>query len=124
MLKGLGNLANLGSMMKQAQEMGAKMEGLQAQLKEKRVTGSAGGGLVSVEADGAGQVLSVRLDPSLLGADGKQPDQEMIEDLLPAAFNDAAARAKQLHAEAMQELTGGMNLPGMDEAMAKFTGGE
>ena len=124
MLKGLGNLANLGSMMKQAQEMGAKMEGLQAELKQKRVTGAAGGGLVSVEADGSGQVLAVRIDPSLLGGDGKQPDQEMIEDLLPAAFNDAAARAKQLHAEAMQELTGGMNLPGMDEAMAKFTGGE
>ncbi len=124
MLKGLGNLANLGSMLKQAQEMGAKMQSLQAELKEKRVSGVAGGGLVTVEANGVGEVLSVKLDPTLLTAQDGKVDQEMLEDLLPMAFNDAAQKAKALHAELMQDVTGGMNLPGMDEAISKLTGGQ
>ena len=48
----------------------------------------------------------------------------MLEDLIPAATNQALAKAKELHAEVMQALTGGMNLPGLDEAIAKVTGGE
>lgn len=115
MLKGLGNLANLGGMM-------SKLQSVQAELQSKRVTGSAGGGLVEVEASGSGEVLSVRISPTLLEKEGG-PDREMIEDLLPAAINDAVQKTKQLYAEAMQEVTGGMNLPGMGDLMAKFTGG-
>ncbi|MEM6330528.1 MAG: YbaB/EbfC family nucleoid-associated protein [Planctomycetota bacterium] len=125
MLKGLGNLANLGSVMKQAQEMGAKMQTLQAELKQKRVTGSAGGGLVQVECNGVGEAVGVTIDPSLLAPAGGGPvDRELLEDLLPAAFNDAAQKAKQLHAEAVQELTGGLNLPGMGDALSQLTGGD
>lgn len=125
MLKGLGNLANLGSMMKQAQEMGAKMQALQAELKEKRVTGVAGGGLVEVEASGVGEVLAVKIDPTLFKVgEAGEVDREIIEDLLPGAFNDAATKAKQLYADAMQEMTGGLNLPGMGDALSQLTGGE
>lgn len=118
MFKGLGNLANLGSLMKQAQEMGSKMQALGEELKTKRATGAAGGGLVEVEVNGTGEVLAVRIDPSLI----EKQDRELIEDLLPAAFNAAAQKAKQLHAEALAALTGGMQLPGLDDALAQLTG--
>ncbi len=118
MLKGLGNLANLGSIMKQAQEMGSKLQGLNEELKTKRATGSAGGGMVEAEVDGLGKLLSVRIEPSLI----EKGDREMIEDLVPAAVNQAVTRAKQLHAEAMQSMTGGLELPGLDQALSNLTG--
>ena len=113
MLKGLGNLGNL---MKQAQEMGGKMQQLSEELKTKRVVGSAGAGLVEVEANGLGEALAVRIDPSLL----EKQDGELLEDLLPAAFNAAQQKAKQLHAEQMQLLTGGLNIPGISEALGQL----
>lgn len=113
MFKGLGNLANLGGLMKQAQEMGGKMQQLNQELKGKRVTGSAGAGMVEVEANGVGDVLAVRIDPALFA----KQDREMVEDLLPAAINAAQQKAKQLYAEQMQSLTGGLNLPGLSEAL-------
>jgi nucleoid-associated protein EbfC len=116
--KGLGNLANLGSMLKQAQQMGSKLQGITEQLKTQRATGSAGGGMVTVEVSGVGEVLKCRIDPSLVTAG----DRELIEDLLPAAINQALAKAKELHAEAVRSLTSGMNVPGLDEMMSQFTG--
>ena len=113
MFKGLGNLANV---MKQAQEMGGKIEELSEQLKNQRVVGSAGSGLVEVEANGLGEVLAVRIDPMLM----EKQDRELMEDLLPAAFNSAKEKAAQLHAQQMQELTGGLNLPGISEALSKL----
>ncbi|MEX0865903.1 MAG: YbaB/EbfC family nucleoid-associated protein [Pirellulales bacterium] len=115
MLKGL---ANLGSLMKQAQEMSSKMQELNAQLKTKRATGSAAGGMVEVEVNGLGEVLKVTIEPSLI----EKQDRELIEDLIPAAVNAAVVKAKQIHAEMMQELTGGMDLPGLSEAMGKLGG--
>lgn len=113
MLKGLGNLANLPGLIKQAQEMGSKMQQLNAELKAKRVTGSAGGGLVEVDANGLGEALAVRIDPSLIA----KQDRELLEDLLPAAINAAQQKAKELHAESMQSLAGGMNIPGLSDAL-------
>src|SRR3990170_7684887 len=107
--KGLGNLANIGALMKQAQEMGSRMQALAEELKTKRATGSAGGGLIEVDVNGLGEVLAVRVDPSLV----EKQDREMIEDLLPAAFNAAAQKANELRAEAMQAITGGMQVPGL-----------
>jgi DNA-binding YbaB/EbfC family protein len=118
MFKGLGNLANLGSIMKSAQEMGSKMQALNAELKSKRATGAAGGGLVEVEVNGLGEALAVRIDPTLV----EKQDREMIEDLLPAAFNAAVVKANQLRAEGLQSITGGMQLPGLDDALSQFTG--
>ena len=119
MLKGLGNLANLGSMLKQAQQMGSKLQGVSEQLKGQRTSGMAGGGMVTVEVNGVGEVLKCRIDPSLSTAG----DRELIEDLLPAAINQALAKAKDLHAEAVRSLTQGMDVPGLDEMMSQFTGG-
>jgi DNA-binding YbaB/EbfC family protein len=116
--KGLGDFANIGALMKQAQEIGGKMQALQGELKARRATGSAGGGLVEVDVNGLGETLAVRLDPSLVA----KGDREMIEDLLPAAMNDAQRKAKQMHAAAMQALTGGLPVPGLQEALSQLTG--
>lgn len=118
MFKGLGDLANLGQMMQQAQQMGAKMQESQEALKGQTVTGEAGGGMVRVEMNGAGETLAVRLDPSLI----EKQDAELLEDLIPAACNDAAAKAKQLQAQAMQEAAGGLNLPGLGDMLGKLGG--
>lgn len=113
MFKGLGNIANI---MKQAQEMGGKMQAMQQELRTKRCTGAAGGGLVEVDMNGLAEVLAVRLDPAMV-ANG---DREMIEDLLPAAINAAHQRAKQLHTEALQQISGGLNFPGITDALAEL----
>ncbi len=113
MLKGLSQLANLPGILKQAQEMGGRLQQLNAELKTKRVTGAAGGGLVEVDANGLGEALAVRIDPSLI----EKQDRELLEDLLPTAINAAQQKAKELHAESMQSLAGGLNLPGLSEAL-------
>ncbi|MBM4092580.1 MAG: YbaB/EbfC family nucleoid-associated protein [Planctomycetes bacterium] len=116
MFKGIGNLA---SMMKAAQQMGGKLQEVQEQLKAARATGSAGGGMVEIEVNGLGEVLRARIDPRLF-AEG---DREMLEDLLPAAFNQAQSKAKQLHGEAMRRVTEGLNLPGLTDALSQLSGG-
>ncbi len=115
MFKGIGNIMSL---MKQAQSIGGRLKSLNDQLKSKRATGSAGGGLVEFEVNGLGEVLRCRIDPSLAA----KGDREMLEDLVAAAANDAAAKARALHMEAMQGLAGGIELPGMEDALAKLTG--
>jgi DNA-binding YbaB/EbfC family protein len=111
MFKGLGNLA---SMIKQAQQMGGRLQSLQEELKKQRAVGRSGAGLVEVEVNGLGQILRLTLDPALV----QRADREMLEDLIPAAVNQALDKAKELHGDAIKELTGGMNLPPMDDLIA------
>jgi DNA-binding YbaB/EbfC family protein len=113
MFKGLSNLASL---MKQAQEMQSKVGELQESLKRVKVQGSAGGGLVTIEATAQPQFVSCRIDPSLI----ESGDQEMIEDLVVTAMNQALDKAKQAAADEMQKLTAGMDLGGMREALSKM----
>lgn len=117
MLKGLGNIASL---MKTAQQMGGKMQQVNDRLKAARITGAAGGGMVEIEANGLGEVLRAKIDPTLLASG----DHEMLEDLLPAAINQVQDKAKQLHQEHMQSLTEGLNLPGLDEALRQMSNSE
>jgi hypothetical protein len=116
MFKGLGNLANLGTFLQQAQEMRGKLDQLASELKSLKVTGSAGAGLVEVDACGSGEVLAVRIDPSLF----EKQERELVEDLLTAAVNAAQQKARELHAEKMQSLTGGLNLPGLSEMLGSL----
>ena len=116
MFKGLGNLASL---MRQASQMGGRMQEMTDSLREKRVVGEAGGGMVRIELNGAGEALDVQIDAALI----QRGEKDVIEDLLQAAFNQAQSQAKSLHMEAMQDLTGGLSLPGMEDAMAKLFGG-
>ncbi|VAV87405.1 Nucleoid-associated protein YaaK [hydrothermal vent metagenome] len=100
-------MKNLGEMMKQVQEMQGKMQEMQARLEEATVTGTSGGGLVTVELNGKGAMKSVSIDPSLLVADEK----EIVEDLILAAHGDARIKVDKMMAEQMNEVTGGMPLP-------------
>jgi len=115
MFKGLANLA---SMVKQAQQLGGKLQELNEQLKTKRAVGSSGGGMVQVEVNGLGQVLKLTIDPGII----ERRDRELLEDLIPAAVNQALQKSKELHAEAMRAITGEMNMPGLEEALNKFAG--
>ena len=101
--------ANMGNIMKQAQEMQAKMGKIQEEAALKTVEASAGGGMVTIEANGAMQITKVRIDPEVL----KSGDQDMLQDLLVAATNEALRKAKELMAEEMKTLTGGLGIPGM-----------
>lgn len=116
MFPNLGGLANIGNLMKQAQQMGNKMQAVNEQLKVKRATGMAGGGMIEVDVNGLSEVLAVRIDPGLVA----RGDREMLEDLLPAAFNSARQKAQELHQQAMQEVMGDMNVPGLEEALNRL----
>ncbi|HEX5320806.1 MAG TPA: YbaB/EbfC family nucleoid-associated protein [Stellaceae bacterium] len=101
-------MRNLGQLMKQAQQMQARMQEVQAQLETVEMTGVSGGGLVSLTLNGKGDLKKLKIDPSTLVAD----EAEVLEDLIVAAFNDARAKVNA-HAEAeMGKLTGGLGLPG------------
>jgi DNA-binding YbaB/EbfC family protein len=118
--EGLKNLGAVGSMLKQAQQMGVKLQELTEELKQRRAQGTAGAGLVTVDVNGAGEVLACRIDPSLIQAD----DREMLEDLIVAATNLALAKAKELHADAIRSLSGGLDLPAnMNDLIGKLGGG-
>lgn len=108
MFKGLGNLGNIAGMIKQAQEMGPKMQEAQEKLKLQSVSGTAGGGMVTVHADGQGTIKKVEVDPLIV----EKNDFEMLLDLLPAAINQASEKAKELHVQQMQDITGDLPLPG------------
>ena len=120
MFKGLENLANIGTLLKQAQQMGSKMQQVTESLKARRAEGNAGGGMVTVEVNGIGEVLCCRIAPSLITTG----DRELIEDLLPAAVNAALAKSKELHAQAMKSMAEGLDVPGLDSMLAQLSGGE
>jgi nucleoid-associated protein EbfC len=113
--KGLGNL---GSLIKQAQQIGGQMGQMTEEMRKRRVTGTAGGGMVEIEVNGLMEALRCRIDPQL----ATQNDRELLEDLVVAAINQAISKGKQMHADAVRDLTGGLPLPGLNEALAKLTG--
>jgi DNA-binding YbaB/EbfC family protein len=98
---------DLQKIMQMGQQMQARMSELQTELKNKTVTTSSGGGMVTVTADGSGRVREVKIDPTVVDPS----DVEMLEDLVVAAVTEAQQRAQQLHEEEMKKLTGGMGLP-------------
>ena len=100
-------MKNLGNMLKQAQEMQSRMAELQARLAEIDMTGSAGGGMVTVTLNGKGEMKKVAIDKSLIIAD----ESEVLEDLIVAATNDAKTRVEAFVSGEMSKLTGGLQLP-------------
>jgi nucleoid-associated protein EbfC len=115
----LGGLGNFTQLLKQAQQIGGRLQGASEELRARRVTGAAGAGMVEIEMNGLQEVLAVRIDPKLV----TDCDRELLEDLVQGAVNDAVTKARQLHADAMKSLTGGMDIPGFDAAIAQLTGG-
>ena len=100
---------NMGNLLKQAQAMQEQMAKIQEQAAQSTVVGTAGGGMVTVTANGAMEIVSVKIDPEVV----KSNDAEMLQDLVTAAANDALRKARDMMAEAMKAVTGGMKIPGM-----------
>ena len=93
--------------MQQVQQMQGRLQHMQEELEKVTVTGSAGGGMVHVEADGKGSVRKVRVDPAVVNP----ADVEMLEDLVTAAIADAQKKAADAAKAEMEKITGGLNLP-------------
>ncbi len=97
---------NIGNLMKQAQVMQDRMQKAQAEVQNIEVVGESGGGMVKVTLTGRHQVKRVQIEPAVA-----QEDREMLEDLLVAAFNDAAHKVEQRTQEMMAQVTAGLQLP-------------
>lgn len=100
-------MKDIMGMMKQAQQLQARMQQMQEELAAAEVEGRAGGGLVTLTLDGKGQIKKVRIDPSLM----KPEETEILEDLILAAGQDAKTKVETLMAEKMKAATGGLPLP-------------
>lgn len=101
-------MVNMMKLMKQATAMQKNMEKMQGELAEKTVEFSSGGGMVTVVAKGDMSVESITIDPKVVDPD----DVEMLQDMVLAAVDGAMRAAKDMAAEEMGKITGGMGLPG------------
>ncbi len=99
----------IGDLMKQAQKMQQEMGKVQEEAKKKIVEAAAGGGMVVVTANGALEIISIKIEKDVINPD----DAEMLQDLVVAAVNEALRQAQQMVNDDMSKLTGGMNVPGM-----------
>jgi DNA-binding YbaB/EbfC family protein len=103
------NKKMLGDMMRQAQALQEKMAKVQEEVGGKTVEAASGGGMVTVVANGRQEIISIKMDPQAVNPQ----DIEMLQDLVLAAINEALKKSKELMADEMKGLTGGVNIPGM-----------
>lgn len=99
----------LGDLMRQAQKLQEEMMKTQEEAKKKTAEATAGGGMVTVVASGAGEIISIKIERDVVNPD----DLEMLQDLILAAANEALRRAQEMVSEEMSKLTGGMQIPGL-----------
>ncbi len=102
-----GKLGDMGAMMRQAKDMKAKMDAIQKNLAAQRVEGKSKGGLVNVVADGQGEILSLKIDPSLV----EKKDAAAMENLVISAVNEASKKAQKLMTAEMSKVAGDMGIP-------------
>jgi len=100
---------DMGKMMKQVQKMQGQMTKMQDELAKKTVEASAGGGMVTVTANGQQEIVGIKIDPDAVDPD----DVEMLEDLILAAVNESMRKVQDMTQKEMGKLTGGMNIPGL-----------
>ncbi len=100
-------MKNLGDLMKKAQQMKANLDKVQAELAEKEVEASAGGGMVTATVTGNQEIISLKIAPEAVDPD----DVEMLEDLVRAAVNEAIKKSREMMSEEMAKITGGLPLP-------------
>jgi DNA-binding YbaB/EbfC family protein len=98
-----------GNMMKQAQKLQEQMLALQEEVGRKKVEATAGGGMVTVEANGKQEIVSIKIDPEVVSKD----DVQMLEDLVLAATNEALRKSRELVQQELGKLTGGLKIPGL-----------
>ncbi len=102
-MKGFGNL------MREAQRLQQQMAAVQEEVAQKKVQATAGGGMVTVEANGKQEIVSIKIDPEVINKD----DAQMLEDLVMAACNEALRKARELVQQELGKLTGGLKIPGL-----------
>jgi DNA-binding YbaB/EbfC family protein len=105
----MASIGGMGNLLKQAQEMQARMAKIQEELGQKTVEGSAGGGMVQVTVNGQFNLVAVKIESSVINSSEK----EMLEDLILAAVNDGMRKARDLVSTEMGKLTGGLKIPGL-----------
>ena len=102
-------MANMNQMMKQAQQMQAKLASLQGELAEREVEATSGGGMVKVVVNGKQELLSIVINKECVDPD----DVEMLQDLVMTAMNQALKESQDMVSKAMSKVTGGLNIPGL-----------
>ncbi|MEJ5328832.1 MAG: YbaB/EbfC family nucleoid-associated protein [Desulfobaccales bacterium] len=102
-------MKGIGGLMKQAQQLQSKIQALQEELGKRTVSAQAGGGMVEATVNGRQELLSLRIDPEVVSPE----DVEMLQDLILAAVNEALNRSREMVAQEMAKLTGGLGIPGM-----------
>ena len=102
-------MKNFGKLMKQAQQVQAKMAEMQEKLVERTIETSAGGGMVTVVMNGGHEIVSLTIDPEVVDPE----DIEMLEDLIIAACNEARSKVDEMIKNEMNALTGGFQMPGL-----------
>jgi len=108
-IKGRRMVKGFGNILKQAQEMHAKIAQLQEEMAGKRVEASSGGGMVNIVMNGKQEVVNIRIDPEVVNRE----DVEMLQDLIVAAVNEAIRKSQEMMTEEMKKVTGGLNIPGL-----------
>lgn len=102
-------MTNIQNLLKQAQKIQSQVTQMQAELGERRIEASAGGGMVTATVNGRQELIALRIDSQVVDPN----DVEMLEDLIVAAVSEALSRASEMAAEEMKKLTGGLALPGL-----------
>ncbi len=102
-MKGFGNI------MKEAQKLQAQMAAMQEEVGKRKVEATAGGGMVTVEANGKQELTAVKIDPEVVNKE----DVQMLEDLVLAAANEALRKSRELVQQELGKLTGGLKIPGL-----------
>lgn len=102
-------MLGLKDLIEQAHGVQAKIKEVQEQLADRSIIGSSGGDMVKVEANGIQEILSVSIEDDLVAAEEK----EVLEDLIVAAVNDALEKSRQMAAEELAKITGGIRIPGL-----------
>ena len=102
-------MKGFGNMMKEAQRLQREMERMQEEIGKKIVEATAGGGMVTVQANGKQELVSIKIDPEVINKD----DAQMLEDLVLAACNEALRKSRELVQQELGKLTGGLKIPGL-----------
>lgn len=118
MFEQMKNMKQLAGMLGNLGDLREKAEQMREELSRKTVEAESGAGAVRVEVSGTFEVKNVTLDPTMLAAfvgEGSDEDRQMVEELITSAINAGLQKAQEMVAEETAKLTGGMQLPGMDQ---------
>ena len=104
-----GNIPGLGNVMKQVQKMAEDTQRLEEELGNERIEASSGGGMVTAAANAKGEILEIKIDPKVVDPE----DVEMLEDLVVSAVREVLEKGVEIKTARLEELTGGLNIPGL-----------